>query len=230
MNPFWSRLQRLSTILLVLEACSAPVHAPGGKPAAERGTFVLHTDLGPMTERFARTPERLEVERTGPNGARQAWSMALQPDASVVRLEVRSFAPGSMPNAPPVQRSLLVLRDDSTIAEVGQGDSVRVATRRGRARNAMPYLYPSVAALEQLIRRARALGGSEAHPVQLPLVHAWGIYEGAEAATVRFGPDSAFVAFDQAYTTRVRTDAAGRVLSGIMPEALGPDRRIERVP
>jgi hypothetical protein len=47
-----------------------------------------------------------------------------------------------------------------------------------------PYVYPSVAALEQLIRRARRIGGFQ---VRLPLVHAWGIYQGAEAATITFG-------------------------------------------
>jgi hypothetical protein len=228
MNRPWPAL--IPLLCLALGACTTPSRSPAtGSPAeggaVERGTFLLHRSAGAITERFTRTTDQLEAERLDPNGFRQTVSMMLKPDASVTRLEVLSYAPGTPQNSRPVQRSVLVLRGDSAIAQTAQGDTVLPA-RAEHVRGGMPYVYPSVAALEQLIRRARVIGGMQ---VRLPLIRAWGIYDTAENATITFRGDSAFVDFGGFYTVRVQTDGVGRVLGGSVPEKQGRTGRIERV-
>ncbi|MDQ3522022.1 MAG: hypothetical protein M3434_06780 [Gemmatimonadota bacterium] len=227
MNRPW---RVIPAVCLALGACSTPPRSLATGSASEggvveQGTFVLHMTHGAIREQFTRTPEKLQAERLDPNGFRQTILMTLKPDASAAHLEVLSYAPGSLRTSQPVQRSVLVLRGDSAIAQTAQGDTVLPA-RAEHVRGGMPYVYPSVAALEQLIRRARRIGGIR---VRLPLVHAWGIYQGAESVTITFGGDSAFVDFGGFYTVRVQTDAVGRVLGGSVPEGEVRTNRIERI-
>ncbi|MBA1993675.1 hypothetical protein, partial [Escherichia coli] len=69
------------------------------------------------------------------------------------------------PNAAAARRATAVFRSDSVIVENVSGDST-TTTRYGTQVGAVPYVNPSVAIAEQIVRRARVLGGGpQAQPV-----------------------------------------------------------------
>jgi hypothetical protein len=74
-------------------------------------------------------------------------------------------------------------------------------------------LNPSIGLVEQVVRRARVLGGQSADVSLLPL------NRGSSVATaqVSFTADSAVISADGT-EVRLQVDAAGRILGGSIPE------------
>ena len=205
--------------LAVLSACAGTTGTSGPPEAArpsmsapQSGTF--HIVRGTDTiarEPFTRTAARLDADmRVVAAGARIAYSMDLAPDASVTRLEMRAYAPGADTSA--AQRIVATVRADSVTAEVTQRGGTprtdRVASRPGL----VTYVNPSPSAMEQIVRRARAMGGDSA---QVPILGADNGQLGEVA--VRFvGADSAILSLGPV-VLRMRVDRAGSLLGGTVP-------------
>ena len=219
------RLMPLAALAL-LAACSPGDRAPEAEAAAaaplraetaatpER--YTLSVERGGTTilsERVTRTAGRLESEMTaGPSEGRMTYTAELNPDGTVSRLDGRLMEAGAPAQSAPNARLSVVLRGDSAILELAEGDST------GRERIAVaPGTIPipvseAVAVLEQYLYRARAMGGATAEIPVLTLEK--GVKTGT--ATVTFqGADSARVVFrdgDSSTEVHARTDAAGRLL------------------
>jgi hypothetical protein len=198
-------------------APAAPVAPVAPVVTTERGVFTLTRGADTLaTERFTRTPTQLDVDFATRAQGRFAYTATLQPDATVSRLEARFYRAGSAQGAAPSQQSVATFQGDTILAEErregGEPQSTRIATQR----NAIPYLNPSMSLVEQIVRRARAVGGGGAGPVQVPTFIA---SSGAQTmtATITFiGADSATIALANA-ELRLRVDDAGRLLGARMP-------------
>lgn len=199
----------------VLLAGAAPFSTP--RTAPTRGAFAVLLGSDTIaTERFTRSDDRLEGELTprGPLAAQQPafrYDAALRPDASVARFVLTPLGATGSPTAGGggVQQSA-TFQGDSVLLVQG-ADSVRRAAPRG----AVPYLNPSPSLLEQIVRRAHALGGTRGDaPVQVPVLVGAGQ---STPASVTF-PAADSVRIDLANTVvMLRVDNVGAVLGGSVP-------------
>lgn len=111
----------------------------------------------------------------------------------------------------------LVTGVDITLHPATSRDQALHSTRVGMPKGTLPLLGTSVAFLEQLLRRARAVGGDS---VTIPVMQV-----GAQASLTVFtviqnGPDSVvLVAADgnQAMGLHLAVDGQGRILGGVIP-------------
>lgn len=205
--------------LAVLAACatsagtgegpSAP--ATAAAPAAQTGTFVQTRGADTIArETFTRTATRLDADMRMSGGRRVAYTSHLAADASVTRLELRAYAPGADTSA--AQRAVVTLRGDSATLEVTPRGGAASTERFGGAPGAVGYVNPSPSSLEQIVRRARAIGGDS---VQVQLVGVPG--RQTRPIDVRFvGADSAIVSLGSV-ALRLHTDRAGSLLGGTVP-------------
>jgi hypothetical protein len=133
---------------------------------ADSGGFVVrHGRDTVATERFSRTPTRLEGTLTLRNAQRtsERYSAVIAPDATLpmIQVTVREGGDSGTVSARVVQRARVIFKQDSAaVDEVGEsGLMTRVI---GTEEGAVPYLNLSFALLEQAVRRARAAhGGSQ---------------------------------------------------------------------
>lgn len=216
--------------LALVAACAPADRAPDAGAAAasirpetpappERSVLVIERGGSAiLTERVTRTADRMESEMTaGPSEGRVTYTAALNPDGTVSRLEGRLYEAGASAQSAPAGRITLTFRGDSALLEISEGDSTQRA-QVGAARGTIPIpVSEAVAMVEQILRRARALGGNRA---EIPtLTTEDGVRTGT--ATVTFtGADSARVVVrgDGSSTEmHVATDAAGRLLGARVP-------------
>jgi hypothetical protein len=194
------------------EAAAAPLRAETAT-APERYTLTIERGGATiLSERITRTAERLESEMTaGPSEGSLTYTAALNPDGTVSRLDGRLAEAGATAPASNTRLSL-VLRGDSAVLELAEGDSTR-RERIGVARGTIPIpVSEAVAVLEQYLYRARAIGGTTAEIPVLTLEK--GVKTGTATVTFK-GADSALVVFrgeDSSTEIHARTDAAGRLL------------------
>ncbi len=197
--------------LALLAAClllPAPAHA------LQQGTFVLVTASGDTVsiERFTRTPDRLDAELLiNAAGARFTMAVALGPGATVTRLENAYRQASADPSSTPLQSAVITFRGDSAIAEIGAG-SQAVVQRIGALPNAIPFVNPSFALTEQMLRRARVLGGAS---VTVPVF----VVQGGTTLEFRvtwLGADSAVIEMG-GVPARMAVDADGAILGGVIP-------------
>ncbi len=209
---------RWVAVLCFLAACGVPAAppatgaapAPANAAATEQATFLLQQGENTlMTERVTRTGEMLRGEVTAPMGPRLTYEATLSPDATIPRIEVRLFQPGA--DTLPTQRVVATVRGDSAIAQVFEADSVRT-NRTAVPPQTLLTLNPSIGLVEQIVRRARALGGQTAQVPLLPL------NRGSSIATARvsFTGDSAVISAEGT-EVRLQVDEAGRILGGSIP-------------
>src|SRR5690606_18154333 len=138
--------------------------AAASKPAIRaEGTYaILNGADTAVLERWVRSDDSLKVTMDVIGQVRLEFTASTNSDATFSNMSMQVFQPGSNEA---VEEAHAEFRDDSVIArqKVQAGmDTVRRATRAG----AVPYLSPSVTLTEQIVRRARAIGGdSVAVPV-----------------------------------------------------------------
>lgn len=182
--------------------------------AQENGAFVLVLANGDTVsiERFSRTATRLETELVVKIGAaRFTMGATLAPDATVTRFENAYRQAAADPSSAPLQSAVITFPGDSAIVEISGGGR-DVVQRLGSRAGAVPFVNPSFALLEQLVRRARKIGGPSA---SVPVF----IVQGGQTVdfTVTWmGADSAIVAM-AGVPARVRVDASGAILGGTVP-------------
>jgi hypothetical protein len=137
-------------LLLLVPAAAA---AQGTEPYTFR--MVLGQDTI-VSEVVQRTATRLDVDMVDRlTGARFRYGMSLTPDGRVPAM-TSAFYRLAQGDTVPFQRADLELRDDSVRVTVS-GNGARVETLATEP-GAIPYINPSAAMLEQVLRRARARG------------------------------------------------------------------------
>ncbi len=158
-----------------------------------------------IAEREYRTPTELHGEFLDKlRGARITYVASLNADATIGRLAVHSFRNAGDTAG---QIATFDMAGDSMVVRMGAAAPVRLASIAG----AVPIVNPSVAFIEQMVRRARALGGTT---VDVPV-----FLLGTQApsrATVRFVGDSAVLSY-AGVTMQVAVSPDGRVLGGRVP-------------
>ena len=159
--PSTSRSTVLTAIALLVG--SLPLLAQSGS-----GVFILRGEKDTLAlEQFRWEGEVLHADITFKAAqARIGFDVTVAADKSVSVLNNRFWAWGDSAGAPPRQSAKIVFRGDSAIAEIGTAGSPVVTQRLGSKPGAIPYLNPSMALLEVLVARARALGGL---PVTVPM-------------------------------------------------------------
>jgi len=163
-------------------------------------------------ERLQRTATRLEAELlVKPANARFTYTVEVDASAAATRL-VNAFRQGTADRASaPAQSAEARFTGDSVFVDVsggGRGATQRFGTRRG----AVPFLNPSFALVELIIRRARVMGGDS---VEVPV---WNLQGGTTTAArvVRLGADSVVV-YLGAVPARLAVGADGEILGGGVP-------------
>jgi hypothetical protein len=187
----------LAVAMLVL-VLAPPLRAQSG--------FLLRRAADTLSvERSSRTGGVLEGRILARKRIALAYRAEVRSDATIPRLELQVLQPGAPEDAPPRQRLVALFRGDSVIAETRTGDSVKVE-RMGTRAGALPYhpQLPMIGLLEQIVRRARVLGGERvAVPVFLmssgaQTVDASVEFRGADSARVTLGTIDAHLAVDRA--------------------------------
>jgi hypothetical protein len=151
-------------------------------------------------ERYARSGDTLRGEvRDVANGNRMTYSAAVGSDSRVTSLDFTLHKPGS---GGPSGRGNVRVQGDSIIAEQeeeGKSGTQRMAAPSGTSL----YLNPSMALMEQVLRRAKAVGG------QRPQFPVFTISTQANARVDR--PTITWIGSDSAEIARNGTDGDSRV-------------------
>ena len=206
-------LRRLAAAALVAPVSLAAQQAvPAAPPAASvRGGFIILSGMDTVaTERFARFAraggDSVEVDLRLTRGPRlhEAFVDSL---ALVPRMALEQFGADAAPGAPPLGRLTLRFSDTTLVAE-GNGTPQTVVVRAGT----LPWVNPTFSLVEQLVRRARQLGGAH---VEIPMVNVQGAAQ-FMATIDTSGTDSVVVRFPDA-EMHVATDATGRVNGARIP-------------
>ena len=178
--------------------------------AQETGTFTLNQGGNPIaTESFTRTGDQLETQLEIPGQGTMATVASLNSDASVSRVELRVLPPGD-PDAEPLQSLAAEFQDGTASVEQPIGTA---AGSLDAETGTVPFLNPSPSYLEQILRRARAIGGSE---VSVPV---WSPGQGGGQvvpAQVTFDGETAALTLGSV-TFDVTTDEAGRLMGAEIP-------------
>ncbi|NIP78583.1 MAG: hypothetical protein GWM90_05015 [Gemmatimonadetes bacterium] len=183
----------------------------GGQTSTESGTFILVQDGRVVaTETFSRSADRLETILEVVSQVRMATTATLGEAATVERLEVRVYPTGRQ-DGEPLQTSAAVLRGEELRLEEPIGTPA--GPPRAIPRATLPYLDPSPSHTEQILRRARAVGGDTA------TIQVWMPGPGGGrvvGARVRFEGTAATLHLD-GVRMDIETDDRGRLLAATVP-------------
>lgn len=177
--------------------------------APDSGVLAIQqTGRDVFTERYTRTPERVESVLTAP-GLHAMVSLQLGPNATVRRLEVRQFSASNAPQGTVTAE----FRGDSVFGEATSPNSAPQTIRQAIPAGSIPFVNPSPVLMEQIVRRARAIGGS---PVQVPI---WLVAGGGQSAmsTVTFVEGGATFTLGPVEVS-VTLDEQGRIDGGNIPQ------------
>jgi len=183
-------------------------------PPPERAVFVIRRGGDTLfVERFSRTRDLLSGDIDARGQGSIEYQASLDHPAETVSRIVAGIVPAGTPAGTATRRATANFRGDSVIVENVVGDSTRTdryATRAG----AIPYINPSMALAEQMVRRARVVGGTQ---VELPVFVAGTGGQTVTASVTFAGADSAQVNL-AGTTLRFAVDREGRLLGGLVPE------------
>lgn len=201
--------------------------APGGFVTV-RGDDTLAVERVTRDATGAVTSEvRLGAASGAPAGLRVRTLLVAGPDARVARAVVEVFPPDALRPAQRVETRYDAPRadggdgTDGATVTVGTGVSRRVALAPGT----LPWVNLSAAVVEQLVRRARALGGDATIPL-FQGIGAPAMAAVVAAAPATAGPDSATLDLG-GVTLRAAVDADGRVLGFAVPAQVLAVRRVD---
>jgi hypothetical protein len=219
----WMRRLCLLVLAMHLAACNGA----GDAPAGQNGTPSPHRTLRQDESGFAllRNGDTLAIERYTRSGnslsgeifdiednSRLTYTALVGADERITRIELAYFAERE---TAPQQRAVAEFRGDTLIAQSYEGDEAAETDRLVTPDGTMIHLGPSPALLEQLLRRARALGGDTASIPVLLVGRDEERHEVIERVTVRrMGRDSVHVVLDAQNQARVAVDGEGRIQGG----------------
>jgi uncharacterized protein len=179
--------------------------------APERASFYLVSHaMGRadtiMAERVTRGASEINGELLDRmRGGRLAYVAALTPTALVARLETKSFR---TPTDTTPQVATLSIDGDSVIARMGSAAPAHLPAAPG----ALAVVNPSVAFIEQMVRRAIAIEGDT---VGIPLFIA-GAPQPVPLTIRRIAPDSVTLSY-AGVVMRIAIATDGRLLGGAVP-------------
>jgi uncharacterized protein len=206
---------RLLRLRSLVGFCALRMAVPSGVARGQADTSLFVTLSGADTiavERLVRMPAHLDAELVfRAAGARFTWSATLTPAGTISSMDNAYRAATADPASPPVQTATLRFVGDSVIVDIGSGASMRTQ-RIGSTAGALPYINPSFALVEQLIVRARAIGGDS---VTVPVFAVSG-GQTIPTSVVRVGGDSAVVTIAGS-AVRLRVDGDGHIMGGSVP-------------
>jgi hypothetical protein len=196
---------------------SIPVPVPAANPepvtGPERVGYVVRRGSDTVVvERASWSRDLLSGDLSVSGQGNVEYQVTIEPAQTVSRLVVGVVAPAAGPAGAATQRSTATFSGDTVVVETIRGDSTRV-TRFATREGAIPYINPSMALAEQILRRARVVGGPE---VEVPVFLTSGSIQTVTATVSFVGSDSARIALGGA-ELRFATDATGRVLGGTIP-------------
>jgi hypothetical protein len=198
--------------------------AAGAPAAVVAGRFVLLQGSDTIgVERFDRTADRLRAEFTARGTVAFRYDAALAPDASVSRIRLTV-----MPPAGGELTSTAAFAGDSvTLTREAPSSDAAKSARRGAARGSVPFINPSPSLMEQIVRRARAIGGGGPTATAAVPVFVGGGGPPNVAATVTFAaPDSARLDLG-GVEVLLRVDGSGAILGGSVPTQRLTIERVE---
>jgi len=180
--------------------------------AATQHAFVA--TLGADTfavENVTRTAATLDAEITGGAFGRLVYSAELGAAGTITSMTLRAWPPGALPDAPPGQEVRITPGPDSVIVAITTAAGTQTQRLPSRA-GALPYINPSFALTEQIVLRARAIGGD---PVAVPIFMVQGGMTLDATVTTHAGdPTSVNLAGS---VIRVMEDTAGNVTGMVLP-------------
>ena len=186
---------------------------PNPQPDSSVRSFVVTRGEDTLVvERISRTGARADSNFLDKaRGLRIALGMLLAPDALVTRAEVTVRMAASPPDAPPVQQLTLTFEPDAVVMAVGSGDPA-AAPRIPLPPGTLPFLNLSVATAEQILLRARALGGADA---EVPIFSMMGGQ--VTGATVHWsGSDDAVLSIG-GVEVQARVSGTGEMIEAAVP-------------
>ncbi len=182
---------------------AVPVTAPA------QGVFTLvHGADTIATERFTRSNDRLQVDFGAQGTTLFRYDAALTPQATVSHMQVTTTVPGS----PERIASATFQGDSAILAGNSAGDSAQTL-RTAVPQGTVPYINPSASLMEQIVRRARVVGGNQ---VTVPILVASTGGQTTTAAVSFPTPDSAHVQL-AGVAILLRVDSTGSIMSGSVP-------------
>lgn len=187
---------------LALLANGSPVNGQ----AVDEYAFVLRMGVDTLAvENVVRGPDRLQVDLTGASIGRVRIDATLGSAATIRSLAFQAWRAGGSLSGEPSASGMLSVRQDPAIAEFESpgGSPRRFDTRPG----AIPHVNPSFAIVEQIVLRARALGGDS---VDIPVL----LQSGQTVpASVRSAQGEAVRVRLGGVDLNATVDAAGRLLA-----------------
>ena len=190
-------------------ALAAALLAGAARPgAAQPAAFVVLRGADTLAaERYTRAADRVRGERAlGAAGIRQTYDLALGAAETVASIAGAVYRTGAGAGAAPLQEYAATFDSAGVVFRAGGREQRHAAPARS-----LPFVNLSAAILEQLVRRARAVGGDRA---EVPVV----VLAGAQNATasVRWlGADSASVTLGVEVRAHVARD--GTLLGAAVP-------------
>ncbi|MGI8548451.1 MAG: alpha/beta hydrolase family protein [Gemmatimonadaceae bacterium] len=185
----------------------SPAKAPARSPnqGETAGSFIMRQGVDTVAvENFERSRSQLHGVIQTRSGGKGEYTATITPNELVSKLEIIATAV----NGQSTSRGVLTFVGDTVVADAGGGKVQRVTTQR----DAEPWINPSFAFTELLVRRARVVGGNV---VQIPLFTVQG-GRTILATVTKLGGDSLSISAADA-VLRVHVDPSGRVLSGSVP-------------
>ncbi|MEO8450129.1 MAG: alpha/beta hydrolase [Gemmatimonadota bacterium] len=198
--------------LAVPSSCSAQQQVGSARWTSD---FVVLAGTEPLTaERLTRSTGRLESDFLSRQQAiRVGMVMTTGADGLVSRLETSIRHASDSATAPPMQQVAMTFARDTLILSIGSGTAATVQ-RLGMAPGTMPFVNLSAAVMEQLLIRAKVLGGGTA---TIPLFAVAGGQ--MLTALVRWiGTDTAVVAIGAA-ELRANVSPSGQLLGAMVPSS-----------
>lgn len=205
-----ARVPFLAVAMAAVGACVTPVAAVA--QALDSGGFVIL--VGPTdtlaVETYTRRPDGVSGELVGPTLGRLVYDVAIHPDAMLGDLTIEFWAPGAPAGGDPNQAATIEIEDDVVVLRITTPPGIE-AQRLPTLAGAFPYVNPSFLQIEQMVRRARVMGGEVAEfPILLAL--------GQETVTARIvGAASDSVTITIGSEIHAIVDAEGRLRSASLP-------------
>jgi pimeloyl-ACP methyl ester carboxylesterase len=201
---------RLSALAAL--AAAGTSHAGQPAPTAAHAEFVVTAGSDTIAiESITRDASRVKAELlVKAQGATIAFTMQLGPGGTVSRLLTEARAANAPASAPPLQRAAIDFTRDSALVTIG--DAAEPSQRFAAPAGTLPFINLSSAIVEQILRRAKAIGGRSADvPVFAvaggQLLQARVEWASADSATLALG----------AATIHARVSPEGEFLGGTVP-------------
>ncbi len=153
-----------------LAACRKPdarrpeAELPGRGEDPAGGFLVLVGRDTLAAERYTRTPGHLRGTIVHGDHTRIEYDATVADDEAIVRLEMRLWPPGAALDSKPAQQSVAELGGPArdSLPRTSRGRGPERVWRQVVPGGTQPYLVPSLALAQQLLRHARVLGGDSA--------------------------------------------------------------------